>query len=101
MLLKEQRSKSKPPYALLYSQRTFFRAASERTFTEKTNICILLITIVSFICHLRFYTVCFGILFVSLNTTFSHFFMFKPRFQNILIMEIWSKVLETYWSPWF
>jgi len=34
MLLKEKRSKYKPAYALLYSH--IFRAASERTLTEKT-----------------------------------------------------------------
>jgi len=33
--------------------------------------------------HLRLYTVCLGILIVSLNTTFSHFFMYTPRFKKM------------------
>jgi len=33
--------------------------------------------------NLRLYTVCFGIIIVSLNTTCSHFFMFTLRFHKI------------------
>jgi len=42
---------------------------------------------------LRLYTLCFRILIVSLNTTFSHFF------TKCLVMEMWFKVLEKSWNP--
>jgi len=35
------------------------------------------------LCNLKLFTVCFGILFVSLSTTFSHFFMSAPRFHKM------------------
>jgi len=35
------------------------------------------------LCHLRLFTVGSGILIVSLNTTFSHFFMSTPRFLKM------------------
>jgi len=46
---------------------------------------IILIKLLSLI-HLydsRLYTVCFGIVIVGLNTTFSHFFMFTTRFHKM------------------
>jgi len=41
--------------------------------------------------HLVLYTLCFGILLVGLNTTFSHLFTYAPRFQKIVDMDICLK----------
>jgi len=64
-------------------------------------MCILFFKLLSLIhlSHLRLYTVCFGILFVILNTTCSHFFMYTPRFFKNVFMEMWFEVLDTHWSP--
>jgi len=69
-------------HTLSYSH--IFCAASERTLTEKTYMFILVIKLLFLIhlCHLRLYTVCLGSIIVSLNTTFSHFFMFALRFHK-------------------
>jgi len=58
-------------------------------------------------CYMRMlihtvYTLCFGNLIVSLNTTFSHFAINKPEtFTKCLVIEICfshGKVLEVHWS---
>jgi len=78
-----------------YSQ--IFHAASKRTVTEKTWMFILLITLLSLIhlSHFRWFTVCFRILIVGLNTKSSHF-MFTPRFHQ---MFAHGNLVKSPWNP--
>jgi len=64
---------------------TKYKPASERTLPEKTEMFIPLIKLLSHIHlgHLSLYTVCFGILIISLNTKCYHFFMYTLRFHKM------------------
>jgi len=67
---------------------------------------ILLIKLLSLIhlSDLRLYSVCFGILIVSLNTTFSDFFMFTPRFHKTfghghVGLKSWTPIGQHVYEP--
>jgi len=99
MLLKERRSKYKPTYALSYShifprcKWTHRKWKDMNVYSFNLNYCLIHLS------HLRLFTVCFGILFVSLNTKCSHFFMFIRRdLKKCLVMWMWFNVPDTHWS---
>jgi len=52
-----------------------WKSPEKNSFGKLMDIC--------YIHALCIYAVCFGILIVSLNTTYSHFFMDTLRFHNI------------------
>jgi len=96
MFLKERREKYEPAYIRSFTLAAhIFRTASERTVTEKTLMFYSFHqTIISH--SFELFTACFGILFVRLNTTFSHFFVLYTEISQ----NVWSwKFGLKSWNP--
>src|SRR4029434_10600204 len=59
------------PPSIQWPMEAYSNGSKKQKFMTQSLNCVFL------------YTVCFGIIIVSLNTTFDHFFMYTPRFHKM------------------